>query len=300
MILKINSSYIYSEIDIYYVNIYLNYIIDIIKFIIIKNNLFINVIIGNTNYNFNNSNKIIRININWEHTLVKKNGRGVSFDCKEGNVLVNSNEYYLVRLDKKEELENCDIIIDYSIPNIYNIFNSNLSKIFIDKMVYISPSLLEYNFKNYTKENRKINVLTTFININEERRKRLIDSIKSNGIEHTNINNCFENEQIQNLYLNTKVLINIHQTEHHHTFEELRVLPALLSGVLVICELSPLNTFIPYNDLIIWSSYDNIIELTKTILNNYDFYHDKIFKQKNILSNLHNNNITKLENQLLI
>ena len=72
-------------------------------------------------------------------------------------------------------------------------------------------------------------------------------------------------------------MINIHQTEHHHTFEELRVLPALLNGIIVICEDSPLKESIIYGKFVIWSNYDNVIETIKDVENNYDYYFDKIF-----------------------
>jgi hypothetical protein len=298
MLIKIVNSYIYTEIDIYYVNSYIHYIIELLKITVVKNNLQINIIIGNSFYNFNNDNKLIKININWEHTLVKKNGRSIMPNCLEGKVLTNTGEPYLVRIDKYEELSNADIIIDYSIPNIYNIYSSNNYNIFFKKMVYISPVLFDYDLQNY-KTNREINILTTFINTNEPRRRTLLDNIKSYNLDHTNINNCFDTIDLKNLYLNTKILINIHQTEHHSTFEELRVLPALLSGVIVISELSPLNTLIPYNDFIIWSSYDNIIRTVNTIINNYDENHTKIFKSKNLLSVLHKNNISKMENMII-
>ena len=74
MLLTVQKSYIYTDIDIYYVNSYIQYIIELLKFIIIENKLHINIIIGNGFYNFQNydinNNKLIRININWEHTLV--------------------------------------------------------------------------------------------------------------------------------------------------------------------------------------------------------------------------------------
>ena len=42
------------------------------KLIINKNNLSINIILGDQDYNFHNENKTIKMGINYEHTLVKK------------------------------------------------------------------------------------------------------------------------------------------------------------------------------------------------------------------------------------
>ena len=300
MLLQVNKSYIYTEIDIYYVNIYIEYIIDLLKSVIIENDLQINIILGNYNFTFNNGNNIIKMNINWEHTLVKKNGRGITTNCLEGKVLTNNGEPYLVRIDRLDELNTSDVIIDYSIPNIYNIYTCNQYDYFKNKLLYISPTLFEYNLQNYDNKQRQLNILTTFINTNESRRKSLLENIKLSNLDHKNINNCFSNNDLKNLYLNTKILINIHQTEHHHTFEELRVLPALLSGVIVISENSPLNNLIPYNDFIIWSTYDNIIETVKNVINNYEYFYNKIFKNTKILSILHKNNTEKLKSKLKI
>lgn len=306
MLLTILNSYLYTEIDIFYVNSYIQYIIEIIKTIIISNDLKVNIILGNVNYSFNNNNKVIKININWEHTLVKRGGRDIANNCHEGKVFTNDisdkGVKYLVRIDKYDDLNCANIIIDYSIPNIYNIYSSQLYNNFYKKMVYISPVLFEYNINHYEFnkfKNRQIDVLTTFINLNEKRRKMLLDNIKTANLNHTNINNCFKTDDLEKLCLNTKILINIHQTDHHHTFEELRCLPALFAGVIVISEESPLNEMIPYNNLIIWTPFDKIIETVIKVTNNYEEYHNRIFKHKQLLNRLHDRNINKLSNFLL-
>ena len=74
-------------------------------------------------------------------------------------------------------------------------------------------------------------------------------------------------------------MINIHQTDSHHTFEELRVLPALQCGVIVISESSPLIELIPYSDYVIWCPYDQIIDKANEVLNNYESFRSEIFDQ---------------------
>ena len=95
-------------------------------------------------------------------------------------------------------------------------------------------------------------------------------------------------------------MINIHQTEDNDTFEELRVLPALECGIITICEKSPLSESVPYHDYIIWSSYDDIIQKTIEVLNNYDYYHDLIFVKEKIYKfyEFHNINYLKLSNNI--
>jgi hypothetical protein len=126
-------------------------------------------------------------------------------------------------------------------------------------------------------------------------------SLKSDNQVQTCINNCFETNKLEYILKNTKILINIHQTPHHDTLEELRVLPALECGVIIISEKSALNECIPYNDLIIWANYDYIIEKVNAVINNYYFYHDKIFSIENIklISNLQTTNYSVLQKAIL-
>jgi hypothetical protein len=153
--------------------------------------------------------------------------------------------------------------------------------------------------KKWKIKERNINCLTTFINTNEPRRINLLNEIKNQNISHININNCFDSKELEKLYLNTKILINIHQTEHHHTFEELRVLPAILCGVLVICEDSPLKEKIPYHEFIIWTNYENILSKTMEVSKNYYLYYNKIFKNNDIFSKLNELNYNGLKSKLL-
>jgi hypothetical protein len=72
-----------------------------------------------------------------------------------------------------------------------------------------------------------------------------------------------------------KILVNIHQTDSYCTLEELRVLPALMTGILVISEDSPYKEHIPFSNHIIWSSYDNMVDTINNVLTNYDFFRQK-------------------------
>lgn len=274
---------------------YYIYISQLIKEIL-KDNLMIDVVLGNCSYKTNFKNTLVKVNINYEHTLVKKGGRGCN-NHFEGGILISdkSDEKYLVRLVNFENLMKCDIIIDYSIPNIKNIESSNELNLFSKKLIYIAPVLYNLNIES---EIRDINSLTSFINVNEPRRSLLLSKLNNLNISHTNINNCFEGKELKNILKRTKILLNIHQTEDHNTFEELRVLPALLCGVLVISEESPLKEFIPYSKYIIWTTYDQIINKLIEVSQNYDYYFNLIFNDTKDLENLHLNNFNNLKSKL--
>lgn len=274
MIFQVNKSFIgYNEDIGIHVFDYFQYIFSIISEILKNNNISINIILGNCYESFNNTLKTIKIYINYEHTLVLKGGRD-SEGAPQGKIKTNDQDNYLVRIDNLHDTYQADIVIEYSMPNIENIITSTLYPEISKKLVYIAPALYQQKWEIV---NREINVLTTFIRTCEPRRARLLENIKLKNITHINVNYCFEKKRLEELYCNTKILINIHQTDHHHTFEELRVLPALLCGCIVICEDSPLKELIPYHKYLIWVKYDEIVETCIEVQNNYEYYYNKIF-----------------------
>jgi hypothetical protein len=248
--------------------------------------------------NINIYKKPCKIMINYEHTLVKNGGRSVPENTQFGKISYDNDKNYYVRIDKYDNLIECDIIIDYSIPNIINVLSSGLFQKFSEKHIYIAPCIYD---TVYISKLREINVLTTFINTEEPRRKYLLQNLKNTGVNHINIHNCFDKNELQKIYRNTKIIINIHQTNEHDTFEELRVLPALQCGVLVISEKSPLSDSIPYNNLIIWSSYDDILLTLQNVIQNYDIYHNEIFSSNNIsiFDKLQKENFDILEKKII-
>ena len=103
----------------------------------------------------------IKIGINYEHTLVKEGGRSVPKGTPFGNIKYNENENYLVRIDKLKHLNSCDIIIDYSNPNIANVKESGLFSDFSNKHIYVAPFLYKnlYINTNNREENDFFSIL---------------------------------------------------------------------------------------------------------------------------------------------
>lgn len=86
---------------------------------------------------------------------------------------------------------------------------------------------------------------------------------------HVNVNNVWAWEKTHELYSNAKILINMHQSPSWHTFEEIRVLPAILCGTIVIAERSPLLETLAYKDMVIWGTVEEIPALVHSTLQNY-------------------------------
>ena len=256
-----------------------------------------NIILGKYITKFDNLNPVLKIDIQCEHTLVKKGGRGTD-GAIEGKIPMD-NDFYLIRIGNLDYYRKIDGIIEYSLPNINNIKSVDNFQDILDKIIYIAPTLYDNVF--YEKKERVINCITMFSSIYEPRRYKLLVDLQSNGILSSNITNVFKKEELKNIYLQTKVILNIHQTDHHDTFEELRVLPAIMNGIIVISENVPLREKIPYNEYIIWCDYMDIISTYNEVINNYEFYWNKIYsdgKLENIICNLKKDNIVNIQNFL--
>ena len=285
---KIKNSYIiYTDNQVVHTREYYNYCVSLLKKWLNDIDDDLNIIFGDYNFNFDNPNKIIKVDIQCEHTLVKNGGRSVTQKIY-GNVK-NGDDYYMVRIDNFNYINSLDMIIEYSLPNIVNIKSSGKFNEYLSKIFYIAPMLYEQNFGGV-----KTDIITLFDYNNNFRRSNVLNNLKNQQINNIVINNCFSSVCLLNAYSKTKIMVNVHQTDHHHTFEELRVLPALLNGVIVVSEDVPLKETIPYYKYIIWCSYENIAIKTLEVLNNYNYYFDKFFINSDlniILDNLKLNNL---------
>jgi hypothetical protein len=279
-----------------YIYNYTNYICSLIKLINNENKIIHDINLGQpiNNYKVNN----INIDINTEHTLVKQGGRDVSPNTELSSFLYDNNKNYLIRISELERFIKCDIVIDYTIPNIINV-NKSSNYLLLNKQIYIPPILFDFNPFSI---NRNINLLTTFYILNQPRRNQLLNTFNINGLPITNVNTCFTYQDNIDLLKNTKILINIHQTPHHDNLEELRCLPALLCGTLVIAEETPLKEYIPYNNFIIWSTYDNMLQTAEDVIQNYELYYNKIFINSNfseVINNMKIKSYSDLKEKLI-
>lgn len=275
---------------------YYLYCVNLFKKACANSSLKANFLFGDYQFQSPNSNRNIRVDIQHEHTLVKPGGRG-SEGHPMGKVKLGDSNY-LVRIDRLNYFNTVDIIIDYSQPNAFNVKNSGLFDEYYKKSIYVAPLLFDVQKPIF--KHKSYNCATTFINTQEPRRKKLLEEIVSKNFNCININNRFSKKELLSLYDDFKILINIHQTDHHDSFEELRVLSALLNGMLVISEVSPLKTSIPYNDFIIWSNYDEIVDMAKLVSDKYEHYWRDTFTEdfSAKMKEIERNNLLTVTNKL--
>lgn len=287
---------------------YYDYIVTTIKDLIITNkllnkyiligNVYKSVIIEHFSYLDIDFSKLISFYLNHEHNLVYK-GYGIHEHIGIIDIIKTTNvnsielqsDKYSVRIHDYDILNLADYVCEYSMPNIINITTSGKYEDFSKKLIYIPP--LIFNTINLTNNDRKYNLVTTFFYTHLPRRNYFLTYINK-YIPCTNVNGHWGLKETYDTYMNTKVIINIHQTDTHHTFEELRVLPAILCGVIIISENVPLKETIPYNEFILWGeNFEDIVKIAIEVTNNYEIYYNKLYgpnsKLVNIIENMNQN-----------
>lgn len=235
--------------------------------------------------------------VNYEHNLVKPY---INYPLiGKTPLLLDKNVYYLVRVENIPAFIECDIYFEYSMPNVENLKSCDLIKDYLRKVFYFPPLLCKYSPESNDRNN--FDVITSFYILNPDgrpRRQVLHDKLNSQDFKYLNLPKVFDVELYERYYKKSKVLVNVHQTDFHDTFEELRVLPALLNGLVIIAEDSPLKEFIPYHEYIIWCKYEDIVEKTNEVLKNYEYYFNKIHGTESNLKSILENMSLDLDNRI--
>ena len=235
-----------------------------------------NIVLGDYEVSRRDSKLNFRIDFQIEHTLVKQGGRGAEH-APMGVVPVpgDPTQCYLVRVQNFGRLGRSDALIEYSRPNLVNLQSSHLYPELVEKLHYIAPLVYPVDEPIPDVQQRDLEIITLFGNPEEPRRKALLDTLKRWNPRCQNISGRFDD--IHDIYLRTRILVNIRQTDHHDTLEELRVLPALLSGVIVISEDVPLRAEVPYQEFILWASLNELPSLVQEVHENYAKYHARVY-----------------------
>lgn len=213
----------------------------------------------------------LQIDLQIEHTLVKPGGRGANGSPTGALVIPKSSERYLVRIADFSRLSKANIIFDYSRINLHNIRSNVAFQAYAKKTFCISPMLYPLCISTEGREGS----ITLFGNPDDSRRKDFLGSLKSHRVESRNVQGIYSN--LDAVYRQAKIVINIRQTEHHDTLEELRVLPALRSGAIVICESAPYAEKTWYSKFILWGSLAELPDLIADTQRNYNQVHAQIF-----------------------
>ena len=236
---------------------------------------------------------MLRFDAQYEHTLVKPEGRSVNEKIYgDTDFMYGEEGKYLVRIPDYDYYSNLDGTIEYSLPNMHNIATSEQTKDYLDTATYVAPIIYsDFDFK----PGIRIYTFALYSKNPSENRSRFMQETPDCNIEY--VHGAFSRESLARVYGLSKIMVNVHQTPHHHTFEELRCLPALSRGVIVVSEDVPLREKIPYHEHIVWAKRDELADKLRDVQNNYEDYHKQIFTDDltDKLKTLHNNNIDGFE-----
>jgi hypothetical protein len=213
----------------------------------------------------------VNVYLQIEHTLLRPRSKASESAIQGELPILGGREKYLIRIAELDKLKFADIIFDYSRINLLNIQSSEVLKDYLKKTYCISPAL----YPIFTSGNGRHGVITLFGNPNILRRKLFLKDLERQKILSENI--CGVYFGVDNIYRKAKIVINIRQTDSHETLEELRVLPALRSGAIVICESAPYVEKTAYSKYIIWGSLQELPSLIAEVENNYEEVRGRIF-----------------------
>ena len=176
-------------------------------------------------------------------------------------------------LGSLNNFSDADWIVEYSSANIANVLDSDLAHVYREKVLYIAPLLGD------PQQNRPprdcVTVNTMFGSPDTGRRAAFLERAGEEGIGVTNRRGY---QTIIEALQSTAILVNVRQKEYFQTFEELRVLPALLHGVLVVTEDSPYLAGVPYSKFITRSPLSEMVAVIREVTSAYEKYHDECFE----------------------
>jgi hypothetical protein len=215
-----------------------------------------------------------RIAFQIEHTLVKPGGGDSDGAPVSATPLPQGEGRYLARLLHRPALAAADLVLDYSHANILHLRDAGGFDDVLAHTAVIAPLLHEHCF---ARDGRDQSSLTLFSDACEGRRGRFLAAARARGLSTGNLKRCFDTNALQVQYRRTRVLVNVRRSDHHDTIEELRILPALQSGVIVVSEDGPLRHTLPYARFIVWTHYDTLVEQVASVLRDFDTWHARLF-----------------------
>jgi len=218
---------------------------------------------------------LCRIGFQIEHTLVRPGGGDSEGAPPSRTPLPDGGGVYLARVSGLDRLLGCDTVVEYSAANLAHLRRARGFDAYLDKALLVSPLLYDADF---SMAQRRREIVSLFSDPAEGRRGRLIRAARDAGVIIHNVKRCFDAQRLRRLYRDTRILVNMHRSDDHHTLEELRVLPALLCGVLVVSEDVPLRDSIPYARYVIWSSLDDLPAMVARVHAEYAVWHTRIFQ----------------------
>ena len=157
-------------------------------------------------------------------------------------------------------------IIDYSYANLK--YYSNLK----NKILYL-PYQINYDEIIQTSKIKDICLIGDVI---PENRQNIIDLLKEKNI-NVDIITGFGEKRDEDLF-KYKIILNISFLKDFTIFESIRCDRCIFNKMIVISDTKESIEKYHLKDYVIFGEYENIPDVVVNVLNNYDYYHNKLFK----------------------
>lgn len=190
--------------------------------------------------------------------------------CHNKNIFVFNTEQASREniLTSMQNIHPDDTIIDYSLANIKYIEKYKKNILYLPYLV--NPEEI-YNYP-------KADDIAIIGSWDSDHRK----NIKQNIELAANITQVegFDKERDSVLFKH-KILLNVHYDQTYKCFEQMRCNRCILNRMIVITERSDDVDF-ELKEFIIECDYEEIVSTTLHVLNNYEYFYEKLFKNFNI------------------
>ena len=216
----------------------------------------------------------LRLEFQPEHLLVKPGGRDSSGSPSGSTLISGTDTPYLFRLSQAERLAKADLILDYSACNLEHWRTSGHALDLHRRARCLAPLVLSERTDRGTRHR---DIITMFADPDQPRRRRWLDEARIRGVPVRNERGAFDAVALTALLDDTRVLVNMRQTDHHDTAEELRLLPAIQRRVVVVSEDVPLRTLIPYHRFILWCQRDDLLATAERALADWPSVWDQLY-----------------------
>jgi hypothetical protein len=259
---------------------------------------------------YNHGKKEKRLGNNKIHIYCDKSTQHFFIDYIN-SILTNYSERVVLVNELTHINSNNIVIFIQSIPNTIDLSYFNYNKVFllnteqlsrnvvITNIINTEISIIDYSLTNisYLKDyNKYVHYLPYIVNKNE-----IVDYEKTHDVaivsglsphrsyiknalyeKNLNINEVtgFYKDRDELLFKH-KILLNIHFDETYKVFEQMRCNRCIFNKMIVITEKS-IDVDYELKPYIIECEYDKLVETTINVLNNYEYFYNKLFESFNI------------------
>lgn len=216
--------------------------------------------------------KSLRIVVQPEQTITSSSESDQIFAQSKTIDPANGKPYFVRILGDFDGFAEADFIFEYSATNLAHVLNSDLAPLYRDRAIYIPPLI---GFPDHERTIRSAPTISTmFGGPGVGRRADMLAEMHKRGIHSTNI---FNKIDYKKAFQDVAIMLNYRQFSSFHTLEELRVLPSLVQGCIVVTEDAPLLTNVPYSEFLEVATELQFVDKVQHVAEHYEEVWGRVF-----------------------